>query len=69
MIKIRFRDEFIKSFLKNREMSVQEFCVHCGITQEEYDELMSGKNYNLITIIKIGSFINLKVRHFFEEVK
>lgn len=44
MIKIRFRDEFIKSFLKNREMSVQEFCVHCGITQEEYDELMSGKN-------------------------
>lgn len=69
MLKLKFRDYLVNSFIKRKGLSEADFCQHCGITQEEFETVMKGENYDLITILKMGSYMGLQIRHFFEAAK
>ncbi len=63
---IKVNTDFIKSYMKEHNLNVKQFCAHCRISITVYYKLMHNKqNLSLETALLLTTFLNIKTEELF----
>ncbi len=63
---IKVNTDFIKSYMKEHNLNVKQFCAHCRISTTVYYKLMHNKqNLSLETALLLTTFLNIKTEELF----
>ncbi|MDE7328870.1 MAG: helix-turn-helix domain-containing protein [Clostridia bacterium] len=65
--KSRLNERIILNYIKENNLTIQEFCQRCKISKSTYYKIMNRENIRLLSFIKIASIIKLPFNKFFEE--
>ena len=54
-----------EKFLKEHKINKTQFCKNCGISIKTFNNLLNGKNLNVITAVKIAKYTSFKIQDMF----
>ena len=60
-IKEKVNISLFEDFMKQNNMSLNQFCKLCGISQNTYYSFKKGRNSRLTTIVKIAYATKIKI--------
>ncbi len=55
----------IEKFMKEHKINKTQFCKNCGINIKTFNNLLNGKNLNVITVVKMAKYTNFKIQDMF----
>ncbi|MDE6189690.1 MAG: helix-turn-helix domain-containing protein, partial [Clostridia bacterium] len=60
--KSRLNERIILNYIKENNLTIQEFCQRCKISKSTYYKIMNRENIRLLSFIKIASIIKLPLK-------
>ncbi len=55
----------ISAYMKDRHLTVKDFCRQCAISSSTYYNIMQGKNVNLKVLFRIAKRTGIELHRFF----
>jgi len=68
-MKIKFKEGLVRIYIKTLEITLEEFCERCDITQEAYMKIVNGGDCSVFTLYKIARILHVDILHLLEEVE